>query len=362
MVSDELRRAREENEKLRAKLRTTKAKLKRKKAEAKQLRRALAQEIDDKAARRRQELAVVAAATMQQPPRIMATPASMHASWSTSSSDASTVSPHSSHSSPSSASRSGSGSGSGSFVSSPLPVSSFSTPHAFPIAVMEHVHQCLPFLSAYLFSPRDFVVQDLRQPMLAFDMGNVMDPTIIYANPVLCQLLGFSPRPGYPLMKLWADSKNCEKQMPLLMETQPSMYISEFIFADPLLRCVNGFHVRASFLMQFFFDRRGRIKYGVACAESWRPDVPRDGESLREWHDDLHDDLLGALDHLVADDDPPFQGSGDDTPFQGSFPYAADHVNSNGGWQAQQDYDFGGIGGDHLPSTFMEEVTYAMRS
>jgi PAS domain-containing protein len=222
MVSDELRRTREENEKLRAKLRKTKAKLKRKKAEAKQLRRALAQEIDDRGARRRQELAVVAASATT--PRIMATPASMHASWSTLSSDpSSTVSPHSSHSSPSSASTSGSGSGSGSFVSSPLPVSSYSTSHAFPIAVMEHVHQCLPFLSAYLFSPRDFVVQDLRyavittthahgthdthhrthafadvrlecrHPMLAFDMGNVMDPTIIYANPALCQLLGFSP-------------------------------------------------------------------------------------------------------------------------------------------------------------------------
>jgi hypothetical protein len=107
----------------------------------------------------------------------------------------------------------------------------------------------------------------------------------------------------------------------------------------------------------------------VACAESWRPDVPRDGESIREWNDDLHDDLVGALDDLLADDDQPFMssGDGDGDGSSSSFPYdAGDHhfnnsASNGGGWPAQQDlfHDFGGMGGDHLPSTFMEEVTFA---
>lgn len=112
---------------------------------------------------------------------------------------------------------------------------------------------------------------------------------------------------------------------------------------------------------------RTQIKYGVACAESWRPDVPRNDESIREWNDDLHDDLVGALDDLLADDDQPFMSSGDGDGSSSGFPYGDHHFNNNsasnvGGWPAhQQDFihDFGGMGGDHLPGTFMEEATFA---
>jgi hypothetical protein len=47
------------------------------------------------------------------------------------------------------------------------------------------------------------------------------------------------------------------------------MYVSEFIFAEPLLRCANGGPtIRFSFIMQFFFDRCGMVRASTLYDEA----------------------------------------------------------------------------------------------
>jgi hypothetical protein len=186
MMSDELRRAREENEKLRTRLKKTKSKLKLKKFEALQLRRSLERELEDKARRLSSEADAATSestARAAKHARIVATPASMRStvhsfsspSPSSSSASSSLSSPSdSSHSPPTHTSPSSSTPPAASYAASslapysppPASVSSYSTLHKFPLTIMQHVHEHMPFLASYIFSPRDFVIQDLRYAVL----------------------------------------------------------------------------------------------------------------------------------------------------------------------------------------------------
>jgi hypothetical protein len=186
MMSDELRRAREENEKLRTRLKKTKSKLKLKKFEALQLRRSLERELEDKARRLSSEADAATSestARAAKHARIVATPASMRStvhsfsspSPSSSSASSSLSSPSdSSHSPPTHTSPSSSTPPAASYAASslapysppPASVSSYSTLHKFPLTIMQHVHEHMPFLASYIFSPRDFVIQDLRYAAL----------------------------------------------------------------------------------------------------------------------------------------------------------------------------------------------------
>jgi hypothetical protein len=201
MMSDELRRSLDENEKLRAELKKTKSKLKLKKFEAMQLRHSLERELEDKARRLREESAESTARAAKHA-RIVATPASMR----------SAVAPNTSPSS-SSVSDSTSPPSLAPYAPPAASVSCYSPLHEFPLAIMQHLHQCLPFLSSYVLSPRDFVIQDLRYavltrtahprahthsrtsyarrlPSMAFNTADLIKPFIVYSNPAFNRLIG----------------------------------------------------------------------------------------------------------------------------------------------------------------------------